>query len=107
MLIKDSEDIHIVKNEDMNEVKVDTILEISSDIIERHGINEGALVTLFGSSGYKIKGKVKILDSLYNSISITNLFGEMATEMQNSKNKDWSMNIPKLSYKIIDNIKVE
>ena len=107
VLIKDSEDIHIVKNEDMNEVKVDTILEISSDIIERHGINEGPLVTLFGSSGYKIKGKVKILDSLYNSISITNLFGEMATEMQNSKNKDWSMNIPKLSYKIIDNIKVE
>ncbi len=107
VLIKDSEDVHIVKNEDMNEVKVNTTLEISSNIIEKHGINEGALVTLLGSSGYKIKGKVKILDNLDNSISITNLFGEMATEMQNSKNKDWSMNIPKLSYKIIDNIKVE
>ena len=32
---------------------------------------------------------------------------EMAIEMQNSDDKDWSMNIPKLDYEIIDNLKVE
>ena len=107
VLIKDSEDIDIIKNDEINEVKLSATLEISKDILERLEINEGALVTLSGSAGYKIKGKVKVLDSLNNSISITNLFGEMAVEMQNSKDKDWSMNIPKLGYKIIDNIKVD
>ena len=65
------------------------------------------MVKLTGSSGYEIKGKVKVLNNLNNSISITNLFGEMAIEMQNSDDKDWSMNIPKLDYEIIDNLKVE
>ncbi len=91
----------------MNEVNVKTILEISSDILNRFEIKEGALVKLTGSSGYEIKGKVKVLNNLNNSISITNLFGEMAIEMQNSDDKDWSMNIPKLDYEIIDNLKVE
>ena len=107
VLIKDSDDIDIIKNGDMNEVNVKTILEISSDILNRFEIKEGALVKLTGSSGYEIKGKVKVLNDLNNSISITNLFGEMAIEMQNSNDKDWSMNIPKLDYEIIDNLKVE
>ena len=107
VLIKDSEDIDIIKNGDMNEVNVKTILEISNDILNRFGIKQGALVKLICSSGYEIKGKVKILNNLNNSISVTNLFGEMAVEMQNSKDKDWSMNIPKLDYEIIDNLKVE
>ena len=107
VLIKDSEDIDIIKNGDMNEVNVKTILEISNDILNRFEIKEGALVKLTGSSGYEIKGKVKVLNNLNNSISITNLFGEMAIEMQNSDDKDWSMNIPKLDYEIIDNLKVE
>ena len=107
VLIKDSEDIDIIKNGDMNEVNVKTILEISSDILNRFEIKEGALVKLTGSSGYESKGKVKVLNNLNNSISITNLFGEMAIEMQNSDDKDWSMNIPKLDYEIIDNLKVE
>ena len=107
VLIKDSEDIDIIKNGDMNEVNIKTILEISSDILNRFEIKEGALVKLTGSSGIEIKGKVKVLNNLKNSISITNLFGEMAIEMQNSNDKDWSMNIPKLDYEIIDNLKVE
>ena len=107
VLIKDSEDIDIIKNGDMNEVNVKTILEISNDILNRFGIKQGALVKLICSSGYEIKGKVKILNNLNNSVSVTNLFGEMAIEMQDSKDKDWSMNIPKLDYEIIDNIKVE
>ena len=107
VLIKDSEDIDIIKNGDMNEVNVKTILEISSDILNRFEIKEGALVKLSSSSGYEIKGKVKILNNLNNSVSVTNLFGAMAIEMQDSKDKDWSMNIPKLDYEIIDNIKVE
>ena len=90
----------------MNEVKITTKIGISNDIIEKFGIKEGALVTLISRSDHReIKGEVTILDDLKNSISITNLFGEMATEMQNFKDKDWSMQIPKLNYQIIDNIK--
>ena len=107
VLIKESENLEVIKNEGMNEVKITTKIGISNDIIEKFGIKEGALVKLTGSSGYEIKGKVKVLNNLNNSISITNLFGEMAIEMQNSDDKDWSMNIPKLDYEIIDNLKVE
>ena len=56
---------------------------------------------------YRHEGKVKVLNNLNNSISLTNLFGEMAIEMQNSDDKDWSMNIPKLDYEIIEDLKVE
>tara|TARA_Y100000590_G_scaffold163069_1_gene186943 strand:+ start:4196 stop:6790 length:2595 start_codon:yes stop_codon:yes gene_type:complete len=106
VLIKDSENLEVIKNEGMNEVKITTKIGISNDIIEKFGIKEGALVTLISRSDHReIKGEVTILDDLKNSISITNLFGEMATEMQNFKDKDWSMQIPKLNYQIIDNIK--
>ena len=36
-----------------------------------------------------------------NTISVTNLFGEMAREMQNSINQDWSMDIPILDNEIV------
>ena len=106
VLIKDSENIEVINNDGMNEVNINTKIEMSDDILEKFGIKEGALVTLISESDRReIKGEVTILDNLRNSISITNLFGEMAIEMQNSNDKDWSMRIPKLNYKIIDNIK--
>ena len=66
------------------------------------GAHIGDTISLeYGTDKTEVSGKVISELNLSNTISITNLFGEMAREMQNSKHKDWSMDIPILDYELV------
>ena len=74
----------------------------------KNNIELGDQIKLLSKSdNIELTGTVKSAINLENSISITNLFGSMAKEMQNSENKDWSMEIPILKYEIVSLKKVK
>ena len=56
---------------------------------------------IYKTDNIEVSGTVSSEINLDNSVSITGLFGEMATKMQESVNKDWSMDIPVLDYEYV------
>ena len=78
------------------------IRDRSEDILKKYSLKVGDNINLnYGTDNSEVSGKVVSELNLSSTISITNLFGEMAREMQNSKNKDWSMDIPILDYELV------
>ena len=72
------------------------------DLADKHNLKIGDNIKLIlNTDNSEVSGKVKSEIDLVNTISITGLFGEMATRMQKSENKDWSMDIPVLDYEIV------
>tara|TARA_Y100000817_G_scaffold63989_1_gene48120 strand:- start:2338 stop:4926 length:2589 start_codon:yes stop_codon:yes gene_type:complete len=102
VLIKDNDSFEIQKEGDANYIKDETQFNISKDILSKYNLTIGDQIKLiYKTDNIEVSGKVKSEIDLVNTISITGLFGEMATEMQNSENKDWSMDLPILDYKIV------
>ena len=102
VLIKENDVVNIEKVGDSNIVKNNTVFNVSNDLIKKHNLNVGETITLiYGTDKTEVSGKIISNLNLTNTVSVTNLFGEMATEMQNSENKDWSMDMPILDYEIV------
>ena len=102
VLIKDNDSFEIQKEGDANYIKDETQFNISKDILSKYNLTIGDQIKLiYKTDNIEVSGKVKSEIDLVNTISITGLFGEMATEMQNSENKDWSMDLPILDYKTV------
>ena len=103
VLVKENDVVGIERDGDSNVVKEKIIFNVSKNILDEYNIKLGDEITiLYGTDKTEVSGKVVSNINLKNSISITNLFGEMAIEMQNSENKDWSMDIPILDYELIN-----
>ena len=102
VLVKEGDVVNIERNGDSNIVDENIVFNISEDILEKYNINIGDTISLeYGTDKTEVSGKVVSELNLSKTISITNLFGEMARVMQNSKNKDWSMDIPILDYELV------
>ncbi len=102
ILVKDNEAFDVEKDGDKNYIKEELEFNISQDLLNKHNLKEGDKVKLINKTdNIEVSGKVRTGINLDNSISITGLFGKMAIEMQNSDNKDWSMEIPELKYEIV------
>ena len=102
VLIKDNDSFEIQKDGDTNYIKDETQFNISKDILSKYNLTIGDQIKLiYKTDNIEVSGKVKSEIDLVNTISITGLFGEMATRMQKSENKDWSMDIPVLDYEIV------
>ena len=103
VLIKENDVVNIEKDGDSNIVKENIIFNVSNDILKKYNLKVGENITLrYGTEKTEVSGKVVSELNLSNTLSITSLFGEMAREMQNSENKDWSMDIPILDYEIVN-----
>ena len=103
VLVKENELIDVERNGDSNIVKDDFVFNVSKDLIDKHNLKIGDNIKLIlNTDNSEVSGKVKSEINLENTISITRLFGEMAIEMQNSVEKDWSMDIPILDYEIVN-----
>ena len=103
VLIKENDVVNIEKDGDSNIVKENIIFNVSNDILKKYNLKVGENITLrYGTAKTEVSGKVVSELNLSNTLSITSLFGEMAREMQNSENKDWSMDIPILDYEIVN-----
>ena len=102
VLIKDNDSFEIQKDGDTNYIKDETQFNISKDILSKYNLTIGDQIKLiYKTDNIEVSGKVRSEIDLVNTISITGLFGEMATKMQKSENKDWSMDIPVLDYEIV------
>jgi predicted molibdopterin-dependent oxidoreductase YjgC len=102
VLVKENDVVDIERDGDSNIVKENIVFNVSEDILEKYKLKIGDNINLkYGTDKTEVSGKVISELNLSNTISITNLFGEMAREMQNSKNKDWSMDIPVLDYELV------
>ena len=102
VLIKDNDSFEIQKDGDTNYIKDETQFNISKDILSKYNLTIGDQIKLiYKTDNIEVSGKVRSEIDLVNTISITGLFGEMATRMQKSENKDWSMDIPVLDYEIV------
>ena len=102
VLIKDNDSFEIQRDGDTNFIKDETQFNISKDILSKYNLTIGDQIKLiYKTDNIEVSGKVRSEIDLVNTISITGLFGEMATKMQKSENKDWSMDIPVLDYEIV------
>ena len=102
VLVKENDVVNIERDGDSNIVKENVVFNVSEDILKKYSLKIGDIINLkYGTDNSEVSGKVISELNLSNTISITNLFGEMAREMQNSKNKDWSMDIPILDYELV------
>ena len=102
VLIKDNDSFEIQRDGDTNYIKDETQFNISKDILSKYNLTIGDQIKLiYKTDNIEVSGKVRSEIDLVNTISITGLFGEMATKMQKSENKDWSMDIPVLDYEIV------
>ena len=102
VLVKENDVVNIERDGDSNIVKENIVFNVSEDILKKYNIKIGDNINLkYGTDKTEVSGKVVSELNLSNTISITNLFGEMAREMQNSKHKDWSMDIPILDYELV------
>ena len=102
VLVKENDVVNIERDGDSNVVKENVVFNVSEDILKKYNLKVGDYIYLkYGTDNSEVSGKVVSELNLSNTISITNLFGEMAREMQNSKNKDWSMDIPILDYELV------
>ena len=102
VLVKENDVVNIERDGDSNIVKENVVFNVSEDILKKYSLKVGDNINLkYGTDNSEVSGKVVSELNLSNTISITNLFGEMAREMQNSKNKDWSMDIPILDYELV------
>ena len=102
VLVKENDVVNIERDGDSNIVKENVVFNVSEDILKKYNLEVGDIINLkYGTDNSEVSGKVISELNLSNTISITNLFGEMAREMQNSKNKDWSMDIPILDYELV------
>ena len=102
VLIKDNDSFEIQRDGDTNFIKDETQFNISKDILSKYNLTIGDQIKLiYKTDNIEVSGKVKSEIDLVNTISMTGLFGEMATKMQKSENKDWSMDIPVLDYEIV------
>ena len=102
VLIKDNDSFEIQRDGDTNFIKDETQFNISKDILSKYNLTIGDQIKLiYKTDNIEVSGKVRSEIDLVNTISITGLFGEMATRMQKSENKDWSMDIPVLDYEIV------
>ena len=102
VLVKENDVVNIERDGDSNIVKENLVFNVSEDILKKYSLKVGDNINLkYGTDNSEVSGKVVSELNLSNTISITNLFGEMAREMQNSKNKDWSMDIPILDYELV------
>ena len=102
VLIKDNDSFEIQRDGDTNFIKDETQFNISKDILSKYNLSIGDQIKLiYKTDNIEVSGKVRSEIDLVNTISITGLFGEMATKMQKSENKDWSMDIPVLDYEIV------
>ena len=97
VLLKEDEKIIIEDDNGMNIITNENVFKISNNLIVSHNLKEGQKITIEKiQDKQKISGIVKNENSTVNTISLTYLFGELAIEMQNHKNKDWSMLMPNL-----------
>ena len=102
VLVKENDVVNIERDGDSNIVKENIVFNVSKDILKKYNLKVGDNIYIkYGTDNSEVSGKVVSELNLSNTISITNLFGEMAREMQNSKNKDWSMDIPILDYELV------
>ena len=102
VLVKENDVVNIERDGDSNVVKENVVFNVSEDILKKYNLKVGDYIYLkYGTDNSEVSGKVVSELNLSNTISVTNLFGEMAREMQNSKNKDWSMDIPILDYELV------
>ena len=102
VLVKENDVVNIERDGDSNIVKENLLFNVSADILKNYNLSVGDKINIvYGTDKTEVSGKVISELNLSNTISVTNLFGEMAREMQNSKNKDWSMDIPILDYELV------
>ena len=97
VLLKEDENIKIQDVNGKNIISNENIFKISNNLIVTHNLKEGQIITIEKiQDKEKISGIVKNESGTKNTISLTYLFGELAIEMQNHKEKDWSMLMPDL-----------
>ena len=102
VLIKDNDSFEIKKEGDNNYIKEEINFGLSKNLLNQYNLKTGDQIKLiYKTDNIEVSGKVKSEIDLVNTISMTGLFGEMATMMQKSENKDWSMDLPILDYEIV------
>ena len=102
VLIKDNDSFEIQKEGDTNYIKEEIKFSVSKNLLNQYNLKIGDQIKLiYKTDNIDVSGTVSSEINLDNSISITGLFGEMATRMQKSENKDWSMDIPALDYEFV------
>ena len=102
VLIKDNDSFEIKKEGDNNYIKEEINFGLSKNLLNQYNLKTGDQIKLiYKTDNIEVSGKVSSEINLDNSVSITGLFGEMATKMQESVNKDWSMDIPILDYEYV------
>ena len=102
VLIKDNDSFEIKKEGDNNYIKEEINFGLSKNLLNQYNLKTGDQIKLiYKTDNIEVSGTVSSEINLENSVSITGLFGEMATKMQESVNKDWSMDIPVLDYEYV------
>lgn len=101
-ILNKPEDIIVETEEDMNKVKTQVKLRLHPNDASAYNLNDSTIITLEDENGNKIISSEFLIDGeIEGIITSTDYFGRMVTDLESSKNPDFSSIVPQLECKKI------
>lgn len=102
VLMQTEREMEIENVDGLNRIRRDEDFVLHPDDAARLGVEDGDVLTAVSESGHAFEGIARIADSVPGGmVSLTTLFGELATELQASERPDAMNHIPRLSTQLV------